>query len=113
MAASEFDATKEFTGPASFQKVSVGRQVLRRELNDRVSRLKAAEPEFKVLCECGRASCRDGVVLPRIVYDRLRSVPTHFLIKDSHAAPNEQTVDAHDGFLIVEKPAAQANGRVD
>ena len=113
MAASEFDATKEFTGPASFQKVSVGRQVLRRELNDRVSRLNGAEPEFKVLCECGRASCRDGVVLPRIVYEQLRSVPTQFLIKDSHAGPDEQIVDAHDGFLIVEKPSPRANGRVD
>jgi hypothetical protein len=113
LAASEFDATKEFTGPASFQKVSVGRQVLRRELNDRVSRLNAEEPEFKVLCECGRASCRDGVVFPRSVYDRVRNVPTHFLIKDSHAVPDEQIVDALEGFLIVEKPMPQANGRAD
>ena len=44
---------------------------------------------------------------------RLRSVPTHFLIKDSHAGPDEQIIDAHDGFLIVEKPAPRANGRVD
>jgi len=113
MAASEFDATKEFTGPASFQKVSVGRQVLRRELNDRVSALNGAQPELDVLCECGRASCRDRLVLAQIVYEQVRSVPTRFLIKHSHAGPSEVIVDAHDGFLIVERPAPRANGRVD
>jgi hypothetical protein len=101
LAASEFEATRA-SSTESFQKVSVGRQVLRRKLNDRVSAL-THDAEFKILCECGRASCRDGLGVTRDVYEKLRRVPTHFLIKHSHAGPAERVVDSRDDFLIVEK----------
>jgi hypothetical protein len=104
LATSEFDGTAAVAGPASFQKVSVGRQVLRRELNDRASgRHNGADEEFEVFCECGRAGCRDGVVITTSAYETLRRVPTHFLVKRSHAGPAERVVDSHEDFLIVEK----------
>jgi len=102
LATPEVDGTAT-TGLPSFQKVSVGRQVLRRELNDRIRVRNAGEREFEVFCECGRAGCRDGVVLERDVYETLRRVPTHFLVKRAHAGPAERVVDTVGDFLIVEK----------
>jgi hypothetical protein len=82
----------------------VGRQVLRRELNDRLlARHNGSEEEFEVYCECGRAGCRDAVHVSPALYEKLRRVPTHFLITHGHAGVAERVVDAHDTFLIVEK----------
>jgi hypothetical protein len=82
----------------------VGRQVLRRELNDRVwARHDGSEQELEVYCECGRAGCRDAVMVTPDVYKTLRRVPTHFLIKPSHAEVAERVVESHEDFLIVEK----------
>jgi hypothetical protein len=100
---SEVDGTKVVEGPGSFQKVSVGRQALRRELNDRVCARRAEDAELEVLCECGRASCRDALVVPREVYEKLRRVPTRFLITHSHAGASGRVVDSHESFLIIEK----------
>ena len=61
--------------------------------------------EFEVFCECGRGSCRDGIkeglLVARDVYEKVRRLPTHFLIKHSHAEPAERVVDSHENFLIV------------
>lgn len=109
MPAAEFDATKVFDGPASFQKVSVGRQALRRELNDRVSARHAVDSEFEVFCECGRASCREDLVVARDVYEKLRRVPTYFLIKQSHAGPSERIVESHENVMIIERFRRESN----
>ena len=90
-------------GLPSSQKVSVGRQALRRELNDRIRARNAGEREFEVFCECGQARCRDRFLIGRDAYEALRRMPTHFLVKRSHADPGERIVDELDGFLIVEK----------
>ena len=103
MATPELDGAAVTVGLPSFQKVSVGRQVLRRELNDRIRSRNVGEREFEVFCECGRAGCRDGVVIARDVYETLRRVPTHFLVKRVHAGPAERVIDAVGDFLIVEK----------
>ena len=103
MARSDLESGTPATVPASIQKVSVGRQVLRRELNDRIRARCVDESEFEVFCECGRAGCRDGAVVTRELYETLRRVPTHFLVKRSHAGPAERVVDTFDDFLVVEK----------
>jgi hypothetical protein len=91
-------------GPASAQKVSVGRQVLRRELNDRLwARHNGSEAELEVYCECGRAGCRDAARVTPVFYERLRRVPTHFLVKGDHAEVGERVVESHGDFVIVEK----------
>jgi hypothetical protein len=90
--------------PASSQKVSVGRQVLRRELNDRLrARHAGSEREFEIYCECGRAGCRDAVSVTPAIYERLRRVPTHFLTKHSHAEAAERVVESYEDFVILEK----------
>jgi hypothetical protein len=103
LASSAFDATAAAAGPASSEKTSVGRQVLRRELNNRLGARHLGEREFSISCECGRAGCRAEVVVTPDDYEALRRVPTHFLLKRSHAGPEERVLDAHADYLIVEK----------
>ena len=103
MATSRSDVTAAVAEPASSEKTSVGRQVLRRELNNRLRARNVGEREFSISCECGRAGCRDEVVVTPDVYETLRRVPTHFLLKRSHAGPEERVLDSHDDYLIVEK----------
>ena len=86
MATTEFDGTSAATEPASSQKVSVGRQVLRRELNDRIS-ARNGRHGLEVFCECGRAGCRDAVSARAGRYESLRRVPTHFLIGAATRSP--------------------------
>jgi hypothetical protein len=108
MASPEFDAAVDFDGPPSSEQVSLGRRVLRRVVNDRLrARHSSAGGEFEVFCECGRASCRDGVrdtvlITPEL-YEKVRSVPAHFLIKHSHAGAVERVVEVSAGLLIVEE----------
>jgi hypothetical protein len=103
-----FDRTTESDGRlAATDGVSVGRQVLRRALNDRIRGRRTCSTQVVLYCECGRASCRDGhqdgLLVEVEVYDRARRVPTHFLIKDCHAVAGERVVERGEGFLIVEK----------
>ena len=104
MATAKSDRSAAEAGPASSQKVSVGRQVLRRELNDRLwARRDASDEDLRAYCECGQAGCRDVVCVTATVYEMLRRVPTHFLVKRSHAEAAERVVESYGDFLIVEK----------
>jgi hypothetical protein len=104
VATAKSDGSSAVADSASVQKVSVGRQVLRRELNDRLqARHDGSEGEFEIYCECGRAGCRDAVRVTPAIYEKLRRVPTHFLIKRRHAEVSERVVESYEDFLIVEK----------
>ena len=102
-----FDGHTGIDGPPATDNVSVGRQVLRRALNDRVRGRRTGAEEFVIFCECGRASCRDairdGLLVTAELYDAARQVRTQFLIKHSHAVATDRIVERRDGFLIVEK----------
>jgi hypothetical protein len=111
VAISEFDGTTAVDSPAPSEKVSVGRQVLRRKLNDRLyARANGSTQELELFCECGRATCRantqDGLLIAPQVYEQLRRIPTRFLIKHRHTAPAERIIDSHQDFLIVERVEA-------
>ena len=86
-------------------KVSVGRQALRREVNQRTRALHDpfASEELDVYCECGRAGCSNRVTVSTQTYDELRRVPTHFLVKTGHAADDDRVVGEWDEFVVVEK----------
>jgi hypothetical protein len=104
MAIAKSNGSAAATEPTSPQKVSVGRQVLRRELNERLwARHNGSDEELEVYCECGRAGCRDAAPITRAAYEKVRRVPTHFLIKHDHAEVAERVVESHDAFLVVEK----------
>lgn len=93
--AQELDAT---------QKVSVGRQALRREVNERIRALhrEHASAQYEVFCECGRVRCNDRVLVAAEVYDELRRVPSCSLVKPAHAARADRVVGTYDGFVVVE-----------
>jgi hypothetical protein len=93
--AQELDAT---------QKVSVGRQALRREVNERIRALQTeyASAQYEVFCECGRVRCNDRVVVAAEAYDELRRVPGRSLVKPAHAAQADRVVGTYDGFVVVE-----------
>jgi hypothetical protein len=101
---SESRATTAVDGPASPEKVSIGRQAIRREINDRIrARHDGDQEEFEVFCECGRAICGDAAYVTADLYDKLRRVPTHFLISYSHRGQSERIVESHEDFAVVEK----------
>jgi len=97
------------TSPAAppEEKLSLGRQLLRREVNER-GRLAGGVPvELSVLCECGRPRCAERFTVSTATYDELRRYPTHFAVRTGHeAAEAERLVAEHDGFRIVEKYGA-------
>lgn len=105
MASSELDAATFDDEPDSLAKVSVGRQALRREVNQRIANLNAgwASDLLAVFCECGRARCADRVTVSSATYRELCRVPTHFLVKLGHADRVDRVVGEYDEFLIVEK----------
>lgn len=90
---------------APTSKVSVGRQALRREVNQRIQALNEQfqAEELEVFCECGRTGCSDRLKASASTYDALRRVPTHFLVKRGHVADEDRVVGEHDQFVIVEK----------
>jgi hypothetical protein len=105
MATPQLDSARFDDEPDSLQKVSVGRQALRREVNERIGRLNAGwgTDRFDVFCECGRARCAERVTIAASTYEELRRVPTHFLVKLGHTDGVERVVGEYDEFVIVEK----------
>ena len=104
MAISESRTMHAVDGTASSEKVSIGRQVIRREVNDRIrARYDGDQEEFEVFCECGRAICGHAAHVTADLYDKLRRLPTQFLISYSHRGQSERIVESHEDFAIVEK----------
>lgn len=86
-------------------KASVGRQALRREVNERSTERDRAEgaTSFEVLCECGLARCADRLVVAAETYEGVRRLPTHFLVKPGHSTGEERVLAETALFLVVEK----------
>ncbi len=58
------------------------------------------------ICECAHRECTEQVVLTLEEYERLRLVPTHFLVAadPGHVFDEiERITDRHDGYWVVEK----------
>ena len=78
-------------------------QSLFRGVNERIRELSQIErPEF--LCECVDGLCAESIVVPVEEYDRVRLVPTHFIVRPGHVAADlERVVATSDTFVVVEK----------
>jgi SpoU rRNA methylase family enzyme len=85
-------------------------QALWREVNERLRDLNEAfehvarDSEF--LCECANRNCMEHITMTLDEYERVRLVPTHFLVLpgDGHVLEEiERVVEEHDGYLVVEK----------
>ena len=90
-------------------RAEIVHQVLRREVNERISALprKRANPEaaeVNVCCECVRGSCVGRVVLTVAEYEAIRRFPTRFVVKEGHeVAGGERIVGEGAGYVVVEK----------
>jgi len=63
-----------------------------------------AEP-LRFVCECGNASCREGIPLPLDEYLAVRANPLRFAVVPGHEITDVETViERHEGYLVVEKP---------
>ena len=95
--------------PVEIETFSVGRQALRREVNERIRELDQDRgvDELDVFCECGHRSCTARVVIGRSLYDHVRRTPRHFFVTAKHATPRAQRiVSEHGDVRIVEKRGA-------
>jgi hypothetical protein len=64
---------------------------------------EAEESEY-YFCECADPDCREKALLSRAEYERVRADAGHFLVIPGHEIPDVETViEAHDGWVIIEK----------
>jgi len=83
-------------------------EVLFRQVNERVQELNRG---FSIviehgdyLCECGSEACVERVALTPDEYERVRTDPTHFVVKPGHVAPDvEDVLYAGEGYEVVRK----------
>jgi len=60
----------------------------------------------RFVCECGNASCREGVAVPLSEYLAVRRHRRRFAVVPGHEiADLEAVVERHDEYLVIEKPA--------
>jgi hypothetical protein len=60
----------------------------------------------RFVCECGNASCREGVALALRDYRAVRLHPRRFAVAPGHEIPDvEAVVERHDDYVVIEKPA--------
>jgi hypothetical protein len=89
-------------------------EALYRSINERIEDLNEAFGKLSggmtVVCECGDAACAEQIEVPVAAYERVRSEPTHFVIRPGHViADVESTIEAHDGFDVVAKRGEAAH----
>ena len=96
-------------------------QSLYREVNERIEELNerfdaALAAGATWVCECADRECSEPMELTLGEYEELRSHPNRFAVLPGHVLETvEHVVDAHDGYVVVEKvgPAAAYAAEVD
>ena len=85
-------------------------QSMFREVNERLRDLnetfESITRDSEFICECANRDCVEHVSMTLAEYERIRSVPTHFLVvaDDSHVFPDvEHVIDANGSHFVVEK----------
>lgn len=80
-------------------------EALLREVNDGIVRgLWPGEQRARFRCECARLDCNETIELSLAEYERLRGSPRRFAVIAGHELPELETVvEAHSGYLTVEK----------
>ena len=90
----------------AFNKVSFGRQALRRKVNTRSPNLTGASnaTTIDVFCECGRRRCADRVRITVDVYEAVLASPGQYVVATHHGNDSTQRlVTEQHGFLVVER----------
>jgi hypothetical protein len=89
-------------------------ETLFRQVNERVKDVSDAfaavdSSPVDFVCECGDPDCTEPVSLTLHEYERVRSVPTHFVVVPDHVDPAiEVVVRRGNGYVVVEKRPAEA-----
>ncbi len=66
--------------------------------------IDAARPSLEILCECAALDCTTFVSLTHADYERVRSVPTEFIVAPGHEQLDVETVvEDAGGFRVVRK----------
>ena len=88
---------------------SARNETLFRQVNERVREVSEAfaalDPsEIDFVCECGNEHCTEPVSLSLEEYERVRSMPTHFVVVPEHVMPKvEVVVRRGEGHVVVDK----------
>ena len=83
-------------------------EALFREVNENIARLEehadGSVPQPAFICECSSELCTDHVPVDMETYRRVREHPRRFLVLPGHVDETlESRVEAHPGYVIVEK----------
>jgi hypothetical protein len=87
--------------------VSVGRQALRRSVNERISGLSLGSnaETVEVFCECGRRRCADRIRIATDVYEQVRTSVACFVVTAGHEESEAELIARNNGYLVVERKA--------
>jgi hypothetical protein len=83
-----------------------------RDLNETIEKVAKAGGEGAILfmCECGDDFCAEDVELNAEQYESVRAVPTRFVVRPGHDAPDVETVvEQNPGYWVVEKTGSAAD----
>jgi hypothetical protein len=92
-------------------------EALFREINERVSRMRDqageslgdADDLLDFLCECARQDCLEKLQMTLTEYERVRSVPTDFVVAPGHqVAEIERILSENERFTVVRKEGRAA-----
>jgi hypothetical protein len=87
-------------------EVSLGRQALRRSVNERIrSTIDWNESEsIDVFCECGRVRCSDRLQLAIDEFDDVLATPGWYVVLPGHESERaERPVNRHEHVIVVER----------
>jgi hypothetical protein len=80
-----------------------------REVNQRIEELGERfgvheTGSFRIVCECGYASCAEPIDLPLVEYRAVRESPVRFFAVRGHEMPEvERVVIERDDYVVLEK----------
>lgn len=85
---------------------SVGRQALRRSVNERIRAAvgESAQGSIELFCECGRIRCSDRLQLAVGEYDSILAAAGRYVVLPGHQDDvAERPVDRRDDVVVVER----------
>jgi hypothetical protein len=73
------------------------------QIHGKVLELGARDGRAPYLCECEDERCTTVVLLTPAEYEGVRSKSRQFVVAPGHDDADTHIVDAHDGFMVIEK----------
>lgn len=73
------------------------------QIHQKVIELGAEGGRAPYLCECEDERCTTVLLLTGEEYEDVRSGSTRFVVAPGHDDGDSHVVDAHDGFMVIEK----------